>query len=159
MYSQLKSCIKINDSLTKFFECSIGTRQGCVSSPIIFSLFINDLVAYLKSETDHGIFVSNDLEDCLALMFADDVSCFSDTVIRLQRLIGLIEKFCKSVGIKLNLRKTKIMVFRNGGIVKLIEKWFYEGVEMEIVPMYKYLGLFTPKLFGQKQKNYWPNNL
>ena len=45
MYSQLKSCLKIDDSLTKFFECSIGTRQGCVSSPIIFSLFINDLVA------------------------------------------------------------------------------------------------------------------
>ena len=92
MYSQLKSCVKINDSLTKFFECSIGTRQGCVSSPIIFSLFINDLVAYLKSETDHGIFVTNDIEDLLALMFADDVSCFSDTVIRLQRLIDLIEK-------------------------------------------------------------------
>ena len=87
MYSQLKSCVKIDDSLTKFFECSIGTRQGCVSSPIIFSLFINDLVAYLRSETDHGIFVSNDIEDLLALMFADDVSCFSDTVIRLQRLI------------------------------------------------------------------------
>ena len=108
MYSQLKSCIKINDSLIKFCECSIGTRQGCVSSPIIFSLFINDLVANLKSETDHGIFVSNDIEDFLAfnLMFVDDVSCFSDTVIRLQRLIDLIEKFCKSVGMTLNLKKT-----------------------------------------------------
>ena len=55
-------------------------------------------------------------------MFADDVSCFSDTVIRLQRLIDLIEKFCKSVGMKLNLNKTKIMVFRNGGIVNQTEK-------------------------------------
>ena len=153
MYSQLKSCVKINDSLTKFFECSIGTRQGCVSSPIIFSLFINDLVAYLKSETDHGIFVTNNIEDLLALMFADDVSCFSDTVIRLQRLIDLIEKFCKSVGMKLNLRKTKIMVFRNGGIVKQIERWYYEGAEIEIVSMYKYLGLyFTPKLIWSKTK-------
>ena len=112
MYSQLKSCVRIDDSLTKFFECSIGTRQGCVSSPIIFSLFINDLAVILKSETGHGIFVSNDIEDLLALMFANDASCFSDTVIRLQRLIDLIEKICKSVGMKLNLRKTKIMVFR-----------------------------------------------
>ena len=76
MYSQLQSCIKINDSLTKCFECSIGTRESCVSSPIMISLFINDLVAYLKSETDHGISVSNDTEDILALMFADDASCF-----------------------------------------------------------------------------------
>ena len=153
MYSQLKSCVKIDDSLTKFSECSIGARQGCVSSPIIFSLFINDLAVILKLETGHGIFVSNDIEDLLALMFADDASCFSDTVIHLQRLIDLIEKICKSVGMKLNLRKTN-NGFSNGfSIVKLIEKWFYEGKEIEIVPMYKYLGLyFTPKLIWSKTK-------
>ena len=117
MYIQLKSCVKINSTLTQFFECTIGTRQGCVSSPIIFSLFINDLVEYLRSESDSGVFVTNNIEDLFALMFADDVSCFSDTIVRLQRLINLIEKFCNAVGMKLNLGKTKIMVFRNGGIV------------------------------------------
>ena len=153
MYSQLKSCVKVNNSLTHFFECSIGTRQGCVSSPIIFSLFINDLVAYLRAECNSGIFISNDIEDVLALMFADDVSCFSDTVIRLQRMIDLIAKFCKAVGMKLNLNKTKIMVFRNGGIVKQIEKWLYQGTQIEIVSIYKYLGLyFTPKLIWTKTK-------
>ena len=86
-------------------------------------------------------------------MFADDVSCFSDTVVRLQRLINLIEKFCNAVGMKLNLDKTKIMVFRNGGIVKHIEKWFFQGTEIEIVSLYKYLGLyFTPKLIWTKTK-------
>ena len=153
MYSQLKSCIKVNNSLTHLFECTIGTRQGCVSSPIIFSLFINDLVDYIRSESDSGIFITNDIEDLFALMFADDVSCFSDTVVRLQRLINLIEKFCNAVGMKLNLDKTKIMVFRNGGIVKHIEKWFFQGTEIEIVSLYKYLGLyFTPKLIWTKTK-------
>ena len=65
-----------------------------MSSPIIFSLFINDLVVYLKSKTDHGIFVSNDIDDLITLMFADDVSCFSDTIIRLQRLLDLFAEFC-----------------------------------------------------------------
>ena len=112
MYSQLKSCVKTNNSLSRFFECSIGSRQGCLSSPIIFSLFINDLIAYLRSESDRGVFISNEIEDVMAFMFADDISCFSDTVIRLQRLINLVEKFCKSVGMTLNLAKTKIIVFR-----------------------------------------------
>ena len=136
MYNQLKSCVKVNNSLTQFFECTIETRQGCINYPIIFSLFINDLVEYLRSETDSGIFISNDIEDLLALMFADDVSCFSDTVTRLQRLINLIEKFCNAVGMKLNLEKTKIMVFRNGGIVKQNERWFFQGMEIEIVSIY-----------------------
>ena len=51
-------------------------------------------------------------------MFADDVSSFADSVIRLQKQINLIEKFCKSVGMSLNLSKTKIIVFRNGGDCK-----------------------------------------
>ena len=153
MYSQLKSCVKVKNSLSQFFECSIGTRQGCVSSPIFFSLFINDLISYLRAESDQGIFISNDIEDAIALMFAADVSCFSDTIIRLQRLINLIGNFCKSVGMKLNLCKTKIMVFRNGGILKHAEKWFYQGVEVEVVSVYKYLGVyFTPKLIWTKTK-------
>ena len=53
----------------------------------MFSRFINDLVAYLKSETDNGIFVSNDIEAVLALVFADDVSCFSDKVITPRNLL------------------------------------------------------------------------
>ena len=72
------------------------TRQGCVSSPIIFSLFINDLISYIKSECNRGIFVSQQIEDIFALMFADDVASFSDTIIRLQHQINCIERFCLS---------------------------------------------------------------
>ena len=45
--------------LTKDFKCSIGTRQGCVASPINFSLFINDLITYVWDNCDGIIFVSN----------------------------------------------------------------------------------------------------
>ena len=36
MYSQFKSWVKVNNGLTQFFDCHLGTGQGCVSSPIIF---------------------------------------------------------------------------------------------------------------------------
>lgn len=86
-------------------------------------------------------------------MVVDDVSCLANTVIRLQRLTDLIQKFCKSVGMKLHLNKTKIMVFRNGGKVKQTERWFYQGIEIEIVSMYRYIGIyFTPKLIWTKTK-------
>ena len=72
---------------------------------------------------------------------------FADTVVRLQRQINLIERFCKSVGMSLNLSKTKIIVFRNSGILKEIERWFYQGTGIEIVSLYKYLVVyFMPKL-------------
>ena len=75
------------------------------------------------------------------LLFADDVSSFSDTVIQLQRQIDGIAKISDTVGMKINLDKSKIMVFRNGGVIKQNEKWFLKGNQIETVSRYKYLGL------------------
>jgi hypothetical protein len=76
-------------------------------------------------------------------MFADDVSNFSDTVINLQHQINYIEEYCKSVNMKINLSKTKIIVFRNGGVLKQTEKCFFNNEPIEVVPFYKYLGVFS----------------
>ena len=84
MYFQLKSCVKVK----------IIPGKG---SPIIFSLFINDLISYIKSECNRGTFVTQQIEDIFALMFADDVASFSDTNIRLQHQINYIQRFYLSV--------------------------------------------------------------
>ena len=151
LYSKLKSCVKVDENLTNYFDCTIGTRQGCVGSPKIFSLFINDLISYLESKLNQGIFITTDIDDVLTLMFADDVSCFADTVVGLQRLLNELSVFCKSVGLHINFDKTKIIVFRNGGPLRMTEKWVFDGKNIEVVSFYKYLGIFfTPKLVWTK---------
>ena len=58
----------------------------------------------------------------------------------------------------MNLRKAKIIVFRNGGFLKDIEKWFNKGDPMEVVSFYKYLRMyFTPKLVWYKTKDMLSN--
>ena len=106
-YSKLKSCVKIDGKLSEYFECTVGTRQGCVASPIIFSLFINDLVDYLRLHCGDGIYVSRKADSLISLLFADDVAGFSDSVGRLQRIIDSIASFCDLVGMKINLEKNK----------------------------------------------------
>ena len=76
MYSKLRSCVKVNGGITDYFNCTIGTRQGCITSPKFFSLFINDLVSYLNNDSGRGIFVSNGINCLNMLMYADDVSSF-----------------------------------------------------------------------------------
>jgi hypothetical protein len=52
---------------------------------------------------------------------------------------------------KINLKKTKIIVFRNGGYLRESETWTYNGEYIETVSCYKYMGiLFTPKLIWTK---------
>ena len=44
MYSSIRSCVKINhNTLPELFSCNKGRRQGDGLSPILFSLFMNDL--------------------------------------------------------------------------------------------------------------------
>ena len=48
---------------------------------------------------------------------------------------------------QINLDKTKIIVFRNGGYLRFYERWTYRNEPVEMVSYYKYMGiLFTPKL-------------
>lgn len=105
-------------------ECTIDTRQACVASPILLLLFINDLITYLCENCGNGLYVSQEAEDLFILLVADDVAGFFDHIGRLQSIIDRIAIFCDIVGMKLNPEKTKIVVFRNDGPPKEIEKCF-----------------------------------
>ena len=43
MYQQIKSCVRFNDETTDFYTCFKGLVQGEALSPLIFSLFVNDI--------------------------------------------------------------------------------------------------------------------
>ena len=146
MYKQLNTSVKLdfnnNTFLTESFKCTIGTRQGCSNCTTIFSLFINDLIELLKIKCNKGIFIDSEIEDLFCLLFADDVASMSDTVIGLQNQIKVLEIFCDYTGMDINVEKTKIIVFRNGGVLNTHEKWFYSGQPIEVTRYYKYSGTF-----------------
>ena len=153
MYKKLKSCVRANQSFTEFFDCNVGTRQGCKLSPILFSLFINDIVQELRNNCQNGIFISQNIPEIFVLLYADDIANCADTIRNLQMQLNIVELFCKNTGMVVNINKTKIIVFRNGGFLRRDEKWFYQGKPIEVVSAYKYMGLlFTPKLVWTRAK-------
>ena len=48
MYQGIESCIGIQIQHSELFPCNIGVHQGENLSPVLFSLYLNDLELYLQ---------------------------------------------------------------------------------------------------------------
>ena len=84
MYSSTKSCIKINESeITEMFSCNKGRRQGDGLSPVLLSLFMNDLPQYLRDNNCPSVTLGNHSLNCL--MYADDLLLISPSPEGLQQ--------------------------------------------------------------------------
>ena len=125
LYQNLKSSIRMgNQGITDFFSCTAGTRQGCILSPFLFTLFIGKLVEMLSCYDCQGIQVNEDAMNIMILLYADDVVKGAVTVKRLQDMINVLQEFCNKWGLLANMTKTKVMVFRKGGVLRNNEKWY-----------------------------------
>jgi hypothetical protein len=63
------------------------------------------------------------------------------TMIGLRRAISCIKDFCEEWNLKINVAKTKIVVFKKGGKPSRDKKWHLGGEEMKVVKEIKYLGV------------------
>ena len=68
IYTTDKACIKLGNSRSNLFDLSLGVRQGCILSPLLFNIFLSDLCKKLQfSEVKMEI----DLKSINSLVWAD----------------------------------------------------------------------------------------
>ena len=102
-------------------------------------MFVNDLDEHLNDE-DVGVRVWDIL--IKVLKFADDMAIFSKTREGLQSGLDSLGEYCQKWGITVNVPKTKIVVFRQGGKLSKYDKWILRGENIVVVSFFKYLGCF-----------------
>ena len=154
LYNGAKSCVCSSNryETSDFFNCNIGVRQGENLSPILFSLFLNDLESFLSTRCQrlhvlHQCLHDTCTEEELAglinmfmLLYADDTVLLSETPKGMQTALLAMEQYCTENKLHVNVDKTKIMIFSRGKIRKL-PIFKFEDKDVEIVYSYKYLGV------------------
>eukprot|EP00745_Piridium_sociabile_P014687 TRINITY_DN21651_c0_g1_i6.p1 TRINITY_DN21651_c0_g1~~TRINITY_DN21651_c0_g1_i6.p1 ORF type:complete len:655 (+),score=42.51 TRINITY_DN21651_c0_g1_i6:130-2094(+) len=141
MYRNVKAAVKVGSKITDYFDCMSGVRQGCILSPLLFSIFLSELQTDLMNSGARGIDIFADPLGVFLLMYADDIVLVSDSVTDLQKKIVCLENYCKKWGLTVNMDKTKVVVFKNGGFIKSIEKLYFAGKQILVEPCYNYLGV------------------
>jgi len=76
-YSKLYSCVRWNGVFSDFFKVSCGVRQGGILSPVLFNLYVDDLIELLR-DSGYGCYVSKTFIGCI--MYADDLILVSPTI-------------------------------------------------------------------------------
>ena len=109
IYEQVKYCVKVNGYKTDWFDVSVGLKQGCLLSPVLFNLFIDDLAKVLEQSGD-GVLVDGIKISCL--FYADDLILIGDSPEDLQHLFDILSQWSNNNGMNINIDKTKVVHFR-----------------------------------------------
>lgn len=116
-------------------------------SPILFTFYLNDLEEFLINKNINGAICDFETDEVciyfklLILLYADDTVLFSDNSDDLQHALNIFEEYCNSWKLKINISKTKIVVFGRGKLKRNMHFTFQQH-DIEIVDEYKYLGVY-----------------
>ena len=112
------------NSISDFFKSDIGLLQGEICSPIMFSLFLNDIELHLQADINAGITI--DQLSIYLLLFADDAVIISESADGLQSSMNNLLAYCTKWNITVNVDKTKIVIFHKGRLKKGYN-WVYNN--------------------------------
>ena len=136
LYMKQQVVIRVNEDTTDPTLIGRGVRQGCLLSPLLFLLYSEAINAEAMQSMDEGVNIGG--ENLSDVRFADDQAMMSSTNAGLQSIMDKLNETAKKYGMKINLKKTKVMrISREGGSkVDII----LDGVKLEQVKQFKYLG-------------------
>ena len=128
-----KVSVRVNGKQSKPFHVSVGLRQGCVLSHLLFIVYMNWIDKCSQAN-------ELDRQNCKisCQLFADDLVLFSFGESGLQRALNSFADACNTAGMKLSTAKTEILHLSrnpdqcvlqvNGATLKQVEKFKYLGV-------------------------------
>ena len=149
LYRNIKSCVSHSGEQSAFFQSHCGVRQGENLSPVLFSLFLNDLEEYMRNLNCNGICLNmpgNDIDNflkMLVLLYAYDTVVFGTDAESFQQNPNVFYDYSQLWKLNVNFRKTKIIIF---GARNTNNFQFRIGnTKIDICDEFKYLGVFFTK--------------
>lgn len=130
-----------------FHKVEFVYKQGCKISPILFTLYVNDLAEKIKS-----LHCGIDIDDfhLSILLYADDVVLIAPSEQALQTMLNALNDWCLDWRLSLNREKTKIIHFRPISVESSQFNFSCGNINISLTHCYKYLGLWFQEHLDMK---------
>jgi hypothetical protein len=161
LYGKVQVAVRCNGQVSELFDVAIGLKQGCVLSPILFTVFINDILADCKAQglgvqvLGSTLRASPWVKGKLAgLLWADDLVLIAETPGDMSKMLDCITRWLDKWKMEANADKCAVMVCGRTGEEKEAteklqqetsrgnHKFCIQGGVVNIVTQYKYLGTY-----------------
>ena len=107
MYTHQCLNVRWQTVTTRSFSCSNGIKQGAVLSPILFCLYMDEVLTRLKT-LGVGCYFGSTYAG--ALCYADDLCLLAPSRGAAQQMLTVCEKFANDFNVSFNSKKSKIIV-------------------------------------------------
>uniref|UniRef100_A0A803JR33 Reverse transcriptase domain-containing protein n=1 Tax=Xenopus tropicalis TaxID=8364 RepID=A0A803JR33_XENTR len=136
LYNKPTAALRVNSDLTKPFDLSRGTRQGCPLSPLLFALAIEPFAQAVRQHHQLvGLQVANKLEKIQ--LYADDTLVYlGDRGPSLDILISLTTQFARVSGLCVSPSKSVLFL-----LDPLRQGENLEKCPLQVVQEFTYLGI------------------
>ena len=143
--------VRVGDTLSNPHEQEMGVPQGSILSVTLFSVKINNIVKSVCPGVECFLYVD---DFCICYR-----SKHMHTIERqLQQVLNNLSKWSSENGFKFSKTKTKCMHFCRSRKSHLDPELTLDGIQIEVVPEFKFLGLlFDSKLSFIPHINYLSN--
>ena len=121
-----EATVRTGQGTTDWLQIGKGVCEGCILSPCLFNLYAEYIMRNARLyEAQAGIKIAG--RNINNLRYADDTTFMAESEEELKSLLMKVKEQSETVGIKLNIRKTKIMA--SGPITS----WQIDGETVETV--------------------------
>ena len=138
MYSSVNASVRCKDFLSENIQVFRGVKQGDILSPIIFNIFINDIICGFNDDICCPPKLVK--QDVGSLLYADDLVILSTTENGLQMGIDKLHAYCEKWKLSINSSKSNTMCLTNQHKGFKTSHHIY-GTKIEQEDRYNYLGL------------------
>ena len=133
LYAGQEATVRTGHGTTDWFQIGRGVCQGCILSPCLFNLYAEYIMRNAGlEEAQAGIKIAG--RNMNNLRYADDTTLMAESKEELKSLLMKVKEESETVGLKLNIQKTKIMAFGP------ITSWQIDGETVETVSDFILLG-------------------
>jgi hypothetical protein len=113
LYTKCEVGVRVGGEVSEWYEEFVGVREGCVLSPLLFSLYINGIVEKFAQQGGGGVEVGGRRLRCL--LFADDIVIVDSSKEGLQQSLDVAWAYSRRWRFEFNHGEDKSAVMVFGG--------------------------------------------